>query len=229
MQWLDLVGLDGDNPPEETDVATKSDTRRLSGIDKFMRMLETRMLQGRTLGDCRKWATDLGIPEEAFLKMFGVIKQSWRSPQLTYDLFCERRDLARARYLDIYVRASEDDNYMVMLRAIEGIIKLDGLEAPTTLQLNIQDPGQGITNSARDQVAQLVEKMKQLAETRKLAVAVTEEVIETTRVLDVNEDGEIEGSYPGAKVGPIIQYDENGRIKKKKNGSNGSNGSNGHH
>jgi hypothetical protein len=193
-----------------------------SPIEKFMKLLERMMLEGRTEARLRRWAIDeAGIPDEAFSNMYCAIRASWRR-NTSFESFCEQRDLTRARYLNIYVRASRKDNYPMAIRALDSIVKLDGLEQPAQLQIAIATPGTGITNSARDQVSQLVEKMRMLAQSRSVPDEVIEEATEVAEN-ELNADNEIEGKYPGdQKVGPLYA---NGKLKKP----NGSNGSNGHH
>ncbi len=173
------------------------------------------MLAGRSELRLRDWAkNEMGIPEEAFTRMYGGIKMSWQRA-MTFEAFCEARDINRARYLDIYTRAMLKDQFGTALRAIDSVVKLDGLEQPAQLQVTlgaITTPGQGITNTARDQVAQLVNKMKQLAESQMQDDELVEYATEKLQkeVIEVNENGEIEGSYPS--------HLENW---EKKNGKNG--------
>ncbi len=197
---------------EEEDIADAPTTT----IEKFMKLLETFMLEGRGENRLRKWATEeMGVPLELFNTMHGEIKLSWKQKAMSVETFTEQRDLARARYMNIYKMAMHGRQYKAALSAIEGIVKLDGLQSPEILQLTLgATTGQGqITNSARDQVAQLVNKMKQLAETRATNDAILEKAVERIergdvgsykRVIDVkqNEDGEIEGKYPDVeKIG----------------------------
>ncbi len=135
------------------------------------------MLQGRTQKQCQKWAIGLGLPAEKpddlFFQMWTQIKNSWQSNTLTFADFCDKRDTARARFNDIYNRALAcgdgehqwTPNYQAALRALEGIIKLDGLEAPGQVEITVAAAGQ-ITNSTRDNVMRMIERMKQLAASR---------------------------------------------------------------
>jgi hypothetical protein len=134
-----------------------------SVLERFAKMLEQKMLDGRTRQQICTWATDLGMPEEVFVALYNAIRVSWQCATTTIEAAMEQRDINRARYLGIYRRAMELDNLSVAVHVVKNIVDLDGLAAPK--QLIVSDaPKQGaITNAARENVAALIEKMKALA------------------------------------------------------------------
>lgn len=159
------MGHPGDCVEDDEDFVTSP---LQTTAQKFMKLLEREMLNGRGDEWTRRWAVeDIGIPEELYLQMRANIKLSWKSAATTYDSFCDQRDLARARYLHVFMKSMDRGQFSTACRAIDSIVALDGLAAPGQLQLLLGDAAKsGITNTARDNVAILVEKMKNLAATR---------------------------------------------------------------
>ncbi len=130
---------------------------------KFMRLLEQEMLNGRGEVRLREWAVNLGVPNDSFSKMYAAIKLSWKQPQLSVDSFIEQRDLAHARYLSIYRKAMKIGHLSTAVKAVSCIVDLIGLAQPAQMEISLGEGSAAqktITNSARDNVARLVEKMK---------------------------------------------------------------------
>ncbi len=203
---------DSDARPRERHYA--SDEKHESTAVKFMRMLERNMLDGWGKARTQRWSTDLGVPVDTFEAMWGAIRASWKQPTLTFESFMEQRDIARARYLDVYAKSMERGSFATALQAVTAIVKLDGLEQPEKLNILIGNatPGQGgITNTARETVAILVEKMKEMQAARQSsdnAVAhavlkLEEGKAEEKEKKSNGQNGhkkpiiEIEGTYPG--------------------------------
>ncbi len=187
-----------DETPEDDD--EKIEPTRESAVRRFMRLLEEKMLEGRTRDALLAWSVELGIPEPTFAEAYKTVKLTWKTSGDTYADICEKRDLNRARYMLIYRKAMKQANLMAALKAVEKMVDLDGLEQPIQVNHTLGGVQGSITNLARSQVASLVDKMRMLA--AKQAGVIDAEL---TTALDAVE----------AKVGA--------------NGTNGhSNGSNGH-
>lgn len=136
--------------------------------ERFAMLLEKRMLEGHSDAANRSWATtSMGVPYERFIRIKALIVRSWSIEASTWEGLCEQRDSARAKYLEIYRLAIERENLPMALRALDSIVKLDGLErepvSPTTVNVSL---GTGITNNARETVARLIAKAKDLATTK---------------------------------------------------------------
>lgn len=175
-----------------------------------MEILEQKMLSGWGESRCRTFITSLGITIDQFSHMYTSIKDAWQTPDITYERFMQQRDLARARYLNIYEKCMERGEHKTALGAVNSVVKLDGLEQPEKIQVlaGAAMSRPGITNSVRDTVSQLVEKMRELAAARQATDAMMSgALVKATNghgtnghaVIDVpNEDGEIEGKPYGS-------------------------------
>ena len=151
----------GEDVPDDDE----ADTLVESPMQKIMKLLEDNMISGWSQLRCYQWCIEFGIDRPTFDRMWDDIKRAWKMPTMTFAEFCDQRDLARARYTRVFNLSMKRNQVSTALAAVEKIVKLDGLDQPAQLQITLQansTPGQ-ITNSARDHVAQLMEKARRLA------------------------------------------------------------------
>lgn len=199
----------GEDVPLTDDEASLLDE---SPMEKLTKLLEDNMLAGWSQLRCYQWCIQFGLDRPTFDRMWEDVKRAWKMPTMTFATFCEQRDLARARYTKVYNLSMKRNQVATALAAVEKIVKLDGLDQPAQLQITLNQnstPGQ-ITNSARDTVAGLMEKMRLLASPTDdggdnvIEAESTEapNVPEGHKTVVNKKDGtiEIEGRYPnGAK------------------------------
>lgn len=133
-----------------------------SPYEKIARLTEENMLAGWSQLRCYQFCIQFGFDRATFDRMWDDIKTSWKMPTMTFATFCEQRDLARARYTRIFNKAMKRNQLMVASNAVDKIVRLDGLDQPMKLELTLGQNSQ-ITNAARDNVNQLMERMRQLA------------------------------------------------------------------
>lgn len=130
--------------------------------EKFMLLLERRMIEGHSDVTNQHWATvELGVPLESFERLKALILRSWKLEARTYEAICGERDKVRVGYWEIYRRALEKEKLGEALRALDAIARLDGLDQPSQIAVTI---GQGaITNQARETIASLLGRMRELS------------------------------------------------------------------
>ena len=171
-----------DAKPEdpETDPFTEhaglTDTAR-----KFLKELEERRLNGASLIELRHWAIGLGVPVAKFNALWLLITRSWAQGSIFgLESIMERRCEQRARHLGLYKKAikyadeaADKEDYKsvagllkVAEDALDSLTKLDGVAAPVQSQLDITLGSKQITNNIRDTAAQLMAKMRSIAESK---------------------------------------------------------------
>jgi hypothetical protein len=134
---------------------------------EFVKMLEERMLRGLASHLSQSWAlNEFGMAKDQFIRFEAMVLHIWSESGTTVENFNARRDLHRARYTDIYVRALDEGRLAIAIKALDSIARMDGFDVPQQLNVNV---GAGsITNVTRDTVVKLWDKMKSLAEAKKL-------------------------------------------------------------
>lgn len=198
---------------EDFDDETESGPRDGTALARFIWDLELNMLGGWNERRCQEWAKTRGVDVNSFLTLYYQIKSNWRTEPMTLESFNDRRDMARARYLSLYVEARRRGNILGAIAANDRIVKLDGLDQPSKLHITVSNEGDAprITNSARDKVAQLVGEMKKLT-APKSDSEFDQDVADDHEEEDPGQNGhtngtnghtngviEIEGTYPGER------------------------------
>jgi hypothetical protein len=144
-------------------------------VRQLLNALEQKMLGGASKRQCEVWAINRGIPQTRFMVFWQMIKDSWQISKRTLRAMSDQRDEIRGKFNYVYAKAIEtwesakgSEDWKAAAIAIKGAIdalhhiaKLDGLEMPAELQITV---GNGaITNESRENLSQLVEKMRLLA------------------------------------------------------------------
>lgn len=163
------IELEQDAPPDFTE-----------SIKKFAEMLEEKLLGGYGEAHIRKWATvDVGVPWHVVQKIREMIRASWKIVYREGAIDDQRAGL-RAMYLKVYRDAMAIKKLDTAVRAIEGIARLEGLDAPQVVAMSVH--GQ-ITNVPRTEFSTAINRLGTLLESKtiqKLRAAKPGEVIEST-------------------------------------------------
>lgn len=151
----------------EDDPSSKSEEPRRpvlsEAAESFMRLLEERMLEGKTDVSNRHWAIyEMGVPEDTFEKLKALILRSWKIDSSTYAKTVELRDITGAQYLHVYNLALEKGNLSAALKALDSFSRLHGLDQPSLAPVTLG--GGGITNSVRENVLRLLDRMQTLSD-----------------------------------------------------------------
>lgn len=198
------AGETADQDPEDQDLESQipedvgetDGEPTLSALERFVDLMENEMLCGSGHHRVMRWAVRFGVPQEVAQQVYDDIQLSWRQVGVGgYTEWCERRELARARASKIFRMAITKGDLKNAIAANKQIIDLDGLEAPKTLNINASATVQHhITNSSREQVAQLMERMKQLAEQRRHGAMMLREKAGETSGRTISRIDELKGT-----------------------------------
>lgn len=122
------------------------------------------MLQGHSESSNRTWATvDLGCPLDMFNRVQLTILKAWKLAGTTAEVTEQRRDTVRQQYQYLYQQAVEKGKLKEALHALDAQVTLDGLDQPPEGSLESKIIGGVITNAARSQLAELMNKARELA------------------------------------------------------------------
>lgn len=133
-------------------------------VQKFVKMLEHRILEGHSEASNRSWAlTELGVPREKYEQIHAALMKAWSLAGTPAEVTKQLRDVARKRYEYLYQMAVKKEKIKEALHALDAQVKLDGLDQPPEGSLEDKIIGGVITNAARAQLAGLMEKAKLLA------------------------------------------------------------------
>lgn len=137
-------------------------------IEKFVMLLERRMIQGFREKATRLWAASFGIEGDTYDRIRAEILRTWKLETKSKEVVDCLRDELRVRYLHVYNLAIGDGQFGAAVRALDSIAKLDGLVQDTTLiDVNVGVSGQ-ITNRSRERVMDLMRKAKELSAASKI-------------------------------------------------------------
>lgn len=153
-----------DDHQKNDDPGETTDDLELSKLRNFVKLLELRMLEGHTEASNRTWATlDLGVPLETFEKIQATVLKSWKLAGTTQEVTSQRRDQIRQQYQYVYKMAVEKEKIKDALHALDSMVKLDGLDHTPEDSLKLTLTGGAITNTARENIGNLMNKMRELA------------------------------------------------------------------
>ena len=135
---------------------------QLTGEQKFLLLLEQRMVDGHSKESNRSWAKQMipGLSDELFNRFVAMVLTTWKMDVTTVEGREGIKDTLRAQYWDVYREAKASGKLKEAIAALDSIGRMEGVEAPTVFQV------QGvptITNTSREIVATLLERASQLA------------------------------------------------------------------
>lgn len=138
-------------------------------LRQVLYLLEERMLNGETdSSNIQYFSNQLGVPVQTLRRMAVLIRQVWAVDTRTFTGATKIRDDVRAKLYAIHRRAIQLDDMKIAVLALDKIAEIDNLKNPTIL---VQNGSAGmITNVARENVMNLMDKMAALS-TRKNTIA----------------------------------------------------------
>jgi len=162
----------GQDPEIDEDLAEHAESNEQTPLDRLLSVIEDKMLFGWSRTRIVRWCRHLGLQDEITEQIYCEIRSSWAIGGTGgYQEYCEKRDLIRARLHRIFEAAMSKGDLKNALSATKQLVDLDGLEAPKTVNINANATvTHQITNASRETVAALMERMKHLAEAKRMRV-----------------------------------------------------------
>lgn len=137
---------------------------RRDALDVFLVALEQRMLDGYSPKANRVWAAEChSVHIGAFEQCVAMVRDSWAINSKTVADATAERDEICARYLNVYRAAMEKKRFADAIKALDSIARIRNLDTTPTVNVNI---GGQITNASREQVATLLQRAREITESR---------------------------------------------------------------
>lgn len=136
-------------------------------VDDFLLQLEQWIIDGYSYAARRRMAfAEFGMDKPTVDKVEDLIKAGWKAEQIDPEFALGRKNVLRLRYVSIFRQANESGDLKLALRTLDSMAKLEGLWSSGDVTVHVDARGD-VSSRNRERVAELLEKMRDLASGRK--------------------------------------------------------------
>lgn len=177
------------------EMLTSGDSR-----EEFLVELERRMVAGYTFRQRRLWAKmEYDIDSDQVSQIESLIKHGWKLEMIDLDVMFRRQD-AKRKYLMVFQAALEDKNYKEANKAVDSIVRLEGLALEKVVvnnntTNNTLNANMTVTSQTRERVSTLLERMRELAGRK--SPAVIDAAVSETTMKGIAKNPALNGRFDG--------------------------------